>query len=80
MVDERATDEQREALQTIMSGGDTEEMATMFWIYSAMSPNKHDTLYKRLDMEIDIEARTGEVTILATEKGKFVVGVCVEYV
>ena len=43
VIDERATDEQRKALQTIMSGGDTEEMATMFWIYSAMSPNKHDT-------------------------------------
>ena len=63
VIDERATDEQREALQTIMSGGDTEEMATMFWIYSAMSPNKHDTLYKKLDMEIDIEARTGHILV-----------------
>ena len=63
VIDERATDEQREALQTIMSGGDTEEMATMFWIYDAMSPNKHDTLYKKLDMEIDIEARTGHILV-----------------
>ena len=63
VIDERATDEQRVALQTIMSGGDTEEMATMFWIYDAMSPNKHDTLYKKLDMEIDIEARTGHILV-----------------
>ncbi len=63
VIDERATDEQREALQTIMSGGDTEEMATMFWIYDAMSPNKHDTLYKKLDMEIDIEARKGHILV-----------------
>ena len=65
VIDERATDEQREALQTIMSGGDTEEMATMFWIYNAMSPNKHDTLYKKLEMEIDIEARTGHILVLS---------------
>ena len=63
VIDERATDEQREALQTIMSGGDTEEMATMFWIYDAMSPNKHDTLYKKLDMVIDIEARKGHILV-----------------
>ena len=63
VIDERASDEQREALQTIMSGGDTEEMATMFWIYNAMSPNKHDTLYKKLEMEIDIEARTGHILV-----------------
>ena len=32
-------------------------------IYDAMSPNKHDTLYKKLDIEIDIEARTGHILV-----------------
>ena len=63
VVDERATDEQRAALETIMTGGDTEEMATMFWVYSAMSPNKYETLYKKIDMDIDIEARKGRILV-----------------
>ena len=63
IIDERATDDQRAALQSIMTGGDTEEMATMFWVYSAMSPNKHETLFKKLEMEIDIEARKGRILV-----------------
>ena len=63
VIDERATEEQRTALQTIMTGGDTEEMATMFWIYSAMAPKKYDTLFKRLDFDIDIEARRGKILV-----------------
>jgi hypothetical protein len=63
VIDERASVEQRAALQTIMTGGDTDEMATMFWIYSAMSPNKHETLFKKLDIEIDIEARKGRILV-----------------
>ena len=63
VIDERATKEQRIALQTIMSGGDTDEMATMFWIYSAMAPKKYDTLFKKLHMEIDIEARRGRILV-----------------
>ena len=63
VIDERASEEQRTALQTIMTGGDTEEMATMFWIYSAMAPKKYETLFKRLDFDIDIEARRGKILV-----------------
>jgi hypothetical protein len=38
-------------------------MATMWWVYSAMSPKKLETLYKPIDFEVDIERRTGRMSI-----------------
>ena len=63
VVDERADPRQREALRKIIQGEDTKEMATMWWVYSAMSPNKLETLYKPIDFEMDLEKRTGRVSI-----------------
>lgn len=63
IIDESATAEQRDALQTVMTGGDTKDMATMWWIYSAMSPNKLETLYKPIESQIDVEARVGRFVI-----------------
>lgn len=63
IIDENANADQRAALQAIMTGQDTNEMATMWWVYSAMCPTKHETLFKSISMEIDIEARTGKVVV-----------------
>lgn len=63
IIDERATPEQRDALQKIMTGEDTKEMATMWWIFSAMSPTKHETLFKPIEMSVDIEGRRGRVVV-----------------
>jgi hypothetical protein len=63
IVDERADPRQREALRKIMHGEDTEEMATMWWVYSAMAPNKLATMYKPIEVDIDIEKRTGHMSI-----------------
>lgn len=63
VVDSSATPEQRDAVATIVSGGDTEEMATMFWVFSKMAPNKLDTLSRPIDLEIDIDARKGHVRV-----------------
>jgi hypothetical protein len=63
IVDERADPRQREALRKIILGEDTKEMATMWWVYSAMSPKKLATLYKPIDFEVDIEKRTGRMSI-----------------
>jgi hypothetical protein len=38
-------------------------MATMWWVYSAMSPNKLETLYKPIEFEMDTEKRTGRMSI-----------------
>ncbi len=63
IIDESASPEQRHALQQIMTGQDTEEMATMWWVYSAMAPNKLETLYKPITVSIDIEARVGRASV-----------------
>ncbi len=63
IIDERADPAQREALEKIVRGEDTAEMATMWWVFSMMSPNKEETLYKKISFASDIEARTGHVTV-----------------
>lgn len=63
IIDESADDAQRAALQSIMTGGDTDDMATMWWVFSAMSPTKLETLYKKIDLEIDLENRVGKVSV-----------------
>ena len=63
VVDSAATPDQRNAIETIVSGGETEDMATMFWVFSKMAPNKLESLTKPVDMHINMEARTGHVRV-----------------
>lgn len=63
IIDESASDKQRDALQKIMVGEDTEEMATMWWVFSAMSPTKLETLYKPIHLKMDMETRKGQVSV-----------------
>jgi hypothetical protein len=63
IIDDSASPEQRKALEIILTGGDTEEMATFWWVYSAMCPNKLETLYKPIAVSMDFAARTGAVTV-----------------
>ncbi len=63
IIDERATPGQREALNTILHGGETDEAATHWWVYAAMSDTHHPVLYKPIEFEVDIGARTARVSI-----------------
>ena len=63
ILDERADDAQRRALETIMTGGDTEEAATMWWIFHAMCTTRHETLIRPFEAEIDVEARVARVRV-----------------
>lgn len=63
IIDESATAEQRDALYRIMTGEDTEDMATMWWVFSAMSPTKLETLYKPVEIEMDMESRKGRLRV-----------------
>jgi hypothetical protein len=63
IIDESASPDQRAALQSIMTGGDTDDMATMWWVFSAMAPNKLETLYKPIETAIDVEGRIGRASI-----------------
>ena len=62
-IDENATPEQRDALEKIVTGQDTEEMATMWWIFTAMCSKKHPTQFKKITTDIDIEKRVGTVKV-----------------
>jgi hypothetical protein len=70
IIDERADQRQREALRKIMHGEDTKEMATMWWVYAAMSPNRLETLYKPIELALDTEKRTGRMTIAGVAEMK----------
>ena len=63
IIDERASGEQRTALEAIISGQDTEDMATNFWVINAMTTTNHETLYKPITVEGDMEARKGQVLV-----------------
>lgn len=61
IIDERATPEQRQALERIATGEDTEDMATMWWIFHAMCSTRHETLFRKFDLSIDVDGRRGHV-------------------
>jgi hypothetical protein len=63
IVDKRADAKQRDALLKIMSGQETEDMATMWWVYSAMSPNKLEPIFETIDFEVDVDARRAKLVI-----------------
>ncbi len=63
IVDERADTAQRAALVTVLHGGETDEAATHWWVYHAMADTRHPPLFKPIDLEMDIAARTARVEI-----------------
>ena len=63
IIDEQASSEQREALEKILSGEDTEDMATICWVINAMTTTHHETLFKPVTIEADVEGRKGRVVV-----------------
>ena len=63
IIDERASAAQRDALEKILTGEETEPMATMWAVLSAMSPNKLETLYRPIEFAVDVEARRGRFAV-----------------
>lgn len=63
IVDERASPAQREALVSILQGEHAEEGATMLSIYRAMCTTVLEPLFKRIELTIDVEGRTAELSI-----------------
>ena len=63
IIDEGADDAQREALLSIFYGEHTNEAATHWWVYRAMSDTVHDPLFKPIEFEADIESRTARVSV-----------------
>ena len=63
VIDETADERQREALRTVLYGGETEEAKTHWWVFHAMSSKHHEPQYKPIELEVDIEARIGRVSV-----------------
>jgi len=62
-VDERANEAQRNALLTIMSGGDTDPMATVFAVFASTIETMHEPRFVPIDFWIDVEGRTARLGI-----------------
>jgi hypothetical protein len=58
VIDESADAAQREALNQIALGGETEEAATHWWVFRAMSDTVHDPIYAPIEYDVDMENRT----------------------
>jgi hypothetical protein len=63
ILDDRATPPQREALLKILVGEETEAGTTHWWVYRAMASKVYEPLVKRIEYEVDLEARTARVSI-----------------
>ena len=63
VIDELADSQQRKSLKQILHGKDTEDAATHWWVYCMLADIIHPALYKPIEFNIDIEARTAAVNI-----------------
>lgn len=63
IVDDNAKPDQREAILRIMTGQDTDDMATMWWVYAAMCPTKLEPLDKKIDFDVDVDARRARLVV-----------------
>lgn len=62
-VDQRATDEQREALLRIMTGQDTDPMATMLAVYASTVETMHPPVFADIQFDVDVDGRRGRMRI-----------------
>ena len=63
VVDERADESQRDALLRIMQGEETEPMATMWSVYTAMTTTILEPLVRPIEFEVDIEERRARLVV-----------------
>ena len=62
-LEDRASDEQRDALLRIMTGQDTDPFATMFAVYSSTIETMHPPVFTDIDLDLDIDGRRGRMVI-----------------
>ena len=62
-VAERATPEQRDALLKIMTGQDTDPMATMFAVYASTVTKMHEPVFTKIDFQVDVDGRRGRMVV-----------------
>jgi hypothetical protein len=62
-VDERADEKQRESLLRIMTGQDTDPMATVFAVFAATIETMHEPVFTAMNFEVDVDGRRGRLSI-----------------
>ncbi|HET9811532.1 MAG TPA: DUF1326 domain-containing protein [Sphingomicrobium sp.] len=62
-VDSRADDAQRDALLKIMTGQDTDPMATVFAVFATTIETMHEPVFTDIDFEVDVDGRRGRLAI-----------------
>ena len=70
IIDERATPEQRDALLKILTGQETEPMATIFSVVAAMTEKFHEPVFKRIEFEADQDERVGSFSLRASSRSR----------
>ncbi len=63
IVDERASEGQREALLRIMSGLDTVPGATFFQVFSMTYEKVHDPVFAPIDLTLDVDGRNARLNV-----------------
>jgi len=63
IVDERADEDQRAALLSIISGENTEPGKTIWNVFAATISEHFDPVFEPISIDIDVEARTGLVKV-----------------
>ena len=62
-VDERASQAQREAILKIMSGQDTDPMATIFAVFATTYAEVYDPIFAPIEFNVDVDARRGRFVV-----------------
>jgi hypothetical protein len=70
IIDRRADDRQRDALLRIMTGKDTKEAATFFWVYAKMCDTIHDPVFTDITIDLDKDARTARCEAVGAATGR----------
>ncbi len=63
IIDERATEPQRQALLRIFSGQDTDPGASVWQVFSTTFEKVHDPLFAPIEIEIDVDARRATLRV-----------------
>ena len=70
IIEDRANEAQREAILKILSG-EEQEPTTVFNIVGSTIAEEEETLYAPIDMEWDLDARSGRIDIPGVAQGTF---------
>ena len=63
IIDERASEAQRQALLRILSGQDTEPGATIFNVFASTLEKVHEPIFAPISFEIDINSRRAKLSV-----------------